>query len=195
MKIMNKIVVDLAQITDKSLSILQYCYLYCEYYKLPLPEITSDELEELFDKSYYQCYVEDSKIVTILTEKTRLLIEYKDNNNKNNNLSIRDLVVSYRELFPNIKISGIPLKGDLSACLNKMEKFKKEYDYTNEEILEATRIYLNEKRKNGYQYTTNAHYLIKKDGISLLASLIDDYRKRDKLYIEKNEGSGNSQVI
>jgi hypothetical protein len=62
------------------------------------------------------------------------------------------------------KSIGIAGKGgNLRAISKKMQEFRKEYDYTNEEILAAVDLYLeNQKRTNSMGFVQEAHYFISK---------------------------------
>lgn len=88
-----------------------------------------------------------------------------------------DLAERFRELFPKqIMSGGYPVRGNLPDIKTKLKLFKKKYPYTDEEILNATKEYVNQMARNNYQYMTISHYLIMKDGTSKLADLIDKYK-------------------
>lgn len=84
------------------------------------------------------------------------------------------------DIFPRgLKSGGRLLRGDKISCLRKMRVFIKEYPYTREVILQATRNYIESKRSEGFAYTRCAVYFIyridgsRADKISDLASWCD----------------------
>lgn len=111
--------------------------------------------------------------------------------------NIEIFVKEYRDLFPiGVKTGGQPVRGDKADCIAKMKDFKRKYDFTNEEILEATRVYLTIKKKESYKFTQTAHSYILKDGISSLAAMCEDIRLNGtKSNIDKIEGIGTTEGI
>lgn len=95
-----------------------------------------------------------------------------------NNIDIYPFVHKFRELFPKGVYTGSRLvKGDLKGCLKKMDKFLKENpDVTQEEIIEATKIYINKSKENFFEKMTCADYFIEKNGVSMLSGYIEQYR-------------------
>lgn len=81
------------------------------------------------------------------------------------------LTNEYLDLFPS-KIrnkAGELLKSSISNTKKKFVNFSKEYKYTKEVILEATKNYLKKQSIQGYGYCNAAHYFILKDKMSKLA--------------------------
>ena len=66
------------------------------------------------------------------------------------------------------------MKSNKEDCLKKMIKFLKIRKYTKKQIFEATQNYIDRKAKENYSYMMKAEYFIEKDGISALASEIDN---------------------
>ena len=100
----------------------------------------------------------------------------------------------WRNLWPpRVKSGGRPVRGDKKGCLSKMKKFVKEYDYSKDEIMEATRIYLFEKSRESYKYMTCADYFIFKNNSSVLASFCEDIRESGNS-LKKTE-DGNSSFM
>lgn len=103
------------------------------------------------------------------------------------------LVDQYRAYFPSgVKTSGYPIKGDKQACITKMKEFKTKYDYSNEEILEAARVYTSLQKKNLWKGTQLAHYYISKDGISNLANMCEDLRENGH---KEQNSTGTVEVV
>jgi len=82
-----------------------------------------------------------------------------------------------------VKSGGINVKTDLPGITKKMTSFVKIYkNYTKEQIIEATKYYLEDRKKQNWYMIQRAHYFISKDGISSLASNIEDLGKRTQEY-------------
>lgn len=57
------------------------------------------------------------------------------------------------DLFPSgIKSGTKMIKGDRKGTFKKLNNFIKEYDFTKEQIIQATKNYLNELSENDYKY-------------------------------------------
>lgn len=95
-----------------------------------------------------------------------------------NNLDV--WIDEWIDIFPRgIKSGGRLVRGDKISCLRKMRVFMKEYPYTKETILQATRNYIASKRDENFAYTRCAVYFIyrvetsRSDKISDLATWCD----------------------
>jgi hypothetical protein len=86
-----------------------------------------------------------------------------------------DFVEKYRKKFhkSNIGVSG--KTGDYQGIKKKMSEFLKTYDYKEEDILKSVDNYIKDNKKNPI-YIMEAHYFIKKDGVSKLASYCEDLK-------------------
>ncbi len=71
------------------------------------------------------------------------------------------------------------IRASAQNCFLKMKKFLKLYDYSFDTITKATEMYLEERKREGYEYTKVCFYFIQKNDISDLA----DYCEK----IENNE--------
>lgn len=78
-------------------------------------------------------------------------------------------------LFPKgVKSGGYYVKSDLSGCMKKMRKFQSQHpEFSQQIILDATKNYIENCEKKGYQYMKIAPYFIEKDGVSMLAGECD----------------------
>jgi hypothetical protein len=85
-----------------------------------------------------------------------------------------NFVAEYRLLFPEgvSEIYEKPFRGNLKKCLDNMKKFKKEFKFSNEEILEATKKMVDRHIAKGKKdWIPQAHYFIyKRDRGSDLAT-------------------------
>lgn len=134
--------------------------------------ITQDEIDYL----QTQGFLKETKEGTVLRAKTNNLMQELGISSVSD---VEKLAEEYRALFPSgVKTYGYPVKGDKQECLKKLKSFKLKYNYSDEEILEATRVYLVNKKKDGYKGTQLAHYYIEKDGISNLATMCEELREK-----------------
>lgn len=85
----------------------------------------------------------------------------------------------WREIFPaGSNTSGYRYRGNNLEGLKKMTKFVDTYDFTKEEIFQATKNYVDKFALKGYMYMQQAHYFIeKKDSGSTLASECEGVRE------------------
>lgn len=90
---------------------------------------------------------------------------------------VEEWINEYIDIFPEGKYFGRTLKMHPSDCIGRMKWFIKTYGYNKDQILQATKNYINAKRESpdGHKYTKNAAYFIYKgreaiDRISDLAT-------------------------
>lgn len=190
---LTKISFDLTKLEESKLTPNDIIYLL--YLNFEIECYFNHNLENLERNSYIKILADgENNEIIIIREKGLSIL--KKIFNIVSDYDINTLVTSYRELFPvGIKTSGQPVKGDFQACLKKMKSFKSKYDYTDSEILEATRSYLVIKKKDGWKATTCAHYFIDKDGISLLAATCEDIKARGSKFNEKSQESTNAGTV
>ena len=101
-------------------------------------------------------------------KKTDIQLMGKDFNN---------MIHTYREIFPAKKLpSGKPARNNVKALGENFRWFFSEHDYTWAEILQATRMYVNEYRDKEYLYMQNSQYFIsKQDKHKVKTSKLADY--------------------
>jgi len=171
------ITIDTDYIDKVGLTIMEYVLLYLIFndYKNNF-QINLETVSNLEKKGY----IKDIDSGIILRKKAIDLF-------KNNSIPIKsddltDFVDKYRELFPSgVKSGNRLVKGDKFGCLSKFKTFKIKYpEYTQDEILEATKVYIDLCRKRNYDKMTSADYFIEKDKISQLASYCEDIKVRGK---------------
>lgn len=77
----------------------------------------------------------------------------------------------YRNLFPvGVRSGGYLVRDDLPSIINKLRKFTKSHKYTKDQILEATRRYIERKRMENWSFMKTASYFISKDNTSVLGA-------------------------
>lgn len=127
-------------------------------------------------------YIKDKE----LTNKALSVIKNLDNYFKVNKKKTQsqllgkdsaDKVALYREIFPPGKLpSGVPSRNNVKILTENFRWFFSEYDYSWEEIIKATKMYVNEYRLNDYMYMQNSQYFIsKQDKHKVKTSKLADY--------------------
>jgi hypothetical protein len=180
------LIIDLGNIAEKltqyNLSMNQLLILYCVSYnkKAILDEYTT-RIQTLSKDDFMQlignCYLlnkntTDTSIyfsqLEVTNDGQKLLNDLLVQRHKSNTLT---WVLEYYELFPKgIKSGGYYIKTDLKGCEKKLLDFlKKNPNFSKENILDATNLYLTEMKQRGYHMCKLAPYFIEKDGISMLA--------------------------
>jgi hypothetical protein len=99
-------------------------------------------------------------------------------------------VEEYRNLFPKQLKSGngTPIRGDRAGVVKKMTWFMTQYpEFSKQTILQVTKLYIEEMRRKGFQYMTQADYFIQKSGSSKLAAMCEDYRNKTTNIITTGE--------
>ena len=83
----------------------------------------------------------------------------------------------YLDLWPSgVKSGNRYVKASEKDITELLKKFVKKYKYPKETILEATKKYLEDKKRVNWSYITCSDYFISKNNVSLLASWCDNYK-------------------
>lgn len=183
-----KITINLEKIKTLKLTPNQYLYLACKVGNItPWFDLSPEEFDNLQDQGYIKNSAEG---VVVRVKATKLV----NDNGISSSEDIESFVDQYRALFPTgVKTGGYPVKGDRQECIKKIKKFLATHDFSQQEILEATRAYLVIKKKELWKATQLAHYYIEKDGVSNLASMCEDIRENG---LQRDKGStGNVEGV
>ena len=88
-----------------------------------------------------------------------------------------DKINNYREIFPAKKLpSGKPARNNVKALGEAFRWFFETYDYTWEDIMKATKMYVNEYRDAQYMYMQTSQYFVcKQDKHRVKHSTLADY--------------------
>jgi len=83
----------------------------------------------------------------------------------------------YREIFPAGKLpSGKPARVNVRTLENSFRWFFETYDFSWDEIIDATRMYVNEYRDAQYMYMKTSQYFVaKEDKNKVKSSDLADY--------------------
>jgi len=85
--------------------------------------------------------------------------------------SIIELADKIREMFPKgVKSGGGYVRSEVVDIAEKLRKFFKKHKYTQEQVLEATKRYVDRKRIDDYAFMHQATYFIEKNNVSVLAT-------------------------
>jgi hypothetical protein len=100
-----------------------------------------------------------------------------------------DKINIYREVFPNIKLpSGKPARVNVKMLSESFRWLFETYDYTWEQIIKATKMYVNEYRDAQYMYMQTSQYFIcKQDKHKVKSSTLADYCDMIRDGIEESE--------
>ena len=133
---------------------------------LPLPN-NKDEIKELkklgFVDTDGSLTVKAKKIITkfenyFVKAKKRTSIQLMGKN-----FTVR--LNEYREIFPAGKIpSGKPARVNIKTLENSFRWFFENYDFSWDEVIDATKMYVNEYRDKQYMYMKTSQYFIAKEG-------------------------------
>ncbi len=112
---------------------------------------------------------------------------------KNGQFNIAD----YRLIFTSGKLtSGVPARNNVKILTENFRWFFSEYNYTWEEIIQATKMYVNEYRDKEYMYMQNSQYFIsKQDKHKVKTSKLADYCDMIKDGVTTEEDHFKEKVI
>lgn len=186
-----QILIDTDIISKLGISINEYCLIYLLYHDC---KDTIGATTEMILNLEAKGFVKDLPDGIILRKKTldlfNVIVPTKTKD-------LEEFVENYRNLFPSgVKSGNRLVKGDKFGCLSKLRNFTVKYpEYTKEEVLEATKIYIDLCRKRNYDKMTSADYFIEKDKVSMLASYCEDIKIRGKQIVTENSGIGKTKSI
>jgi hypothetical protein len=99
------------------------------------------------------------------------------------------------DIFPRgVKSGGRLIRSDKPSCIRKMKVFLREYEYTKEIILQATRNYIESKRNDNFAYTRCAVYFIFRVDTSRADKVSDLASWCDQALHEGNEPKGENNL-
>ncbi len=189
---MNKIEIDLSNLTKLKISVEGYVVMFCKRYnneELLLKyvkdchKISTESLVSLVVSGYIEVKLDkDGKYTLsqiILTEKGESLFPDKSD--------VKDWIETWYNLWPKgVKSGNFMVRTDPKECLKKMSKFCKEHSsYSKGIIIAATKKYLDGVREKDWAYCKLAPYFIYKDGMSMLEGYCSEvYNNVSKLDVQ-----------
>lgn len=171
--------IDVEQVSKYGIDIPHYITLV-GFYKSDFIDIVNpdhfDKLEQVGLISFEDELKIKSQLTDIGKELLNATIKGKINLKKKELIVSDDFVTTFRSLFKGLKPGSM---GYAQGVKVKLDRFMKEHQTTEEEILTATRAYLNSLES--YKYLQQADYFIyKKEGngaeVSRLSAFIDEVR-------------------
>lgn len=176
---------DIDKLTEARITPTAFCYMYYILKGLEFPyRMEIGVLKYLEEEGWLK--IQPNGEVILRQKFTDFIKEREDL------LNVSTWIDEYHSLFPKgIYNNGRPVRASKSVCLNKMIKFiKANKKITKEDIIEATRMYILGKERDGWKYTTCSDNFISKDGNSILLSLIEDTHARES-YRNNLEAGGS----
>jgi len=130
------------------------------------------------EKEKNKPYTITNKGKTLITKFNNYFIKAK----KKTNIQLMgkdfaDKIEEYRNIFPAGKLpSNNPARQNVKALGESFRWFFETYDYTWEDIIKATKMYVNEYRSDNYMYMQTSQYFIsKQDKHKVKHSKLADY--------------------
>lgn len=151
----------LTQLKDYNITIDEYLVLYSKV----VLKYTEEELENLpTSKSI-------NEILRTIADKN---LDYYTEIIFAENL---EWVEDWIALWPEgVKQNGVYVRSSANTIREHFKKFLRKYNYTKEEIFQATRTYLTNQAKSNNDYISLSHNFIEKNNVSLLANMCETYR-------------------
>lgn len=181
-----KIQID-SNILDKyNLTLEEFLYLYL--FKLRKNDCFIETItESLLKKGYltkiYTTFVNENPIK--LFNKGTEVIDFILNESEKSSIEedLTQIAEQLKLLFPKgNKSPGHPWRSNTREIVNKLKKFKKLYPYSNEEILSATKHYVDNMENNMYMRTLK-YFILKRneegEEVSDLASYIESFDEEE----------------
>jgi hypothetical protein len=168
---------DIKLLVENKLTPNSYVYLYylvndmiCP---IPLPSVSLTNLEN-------RKYIKILSGRQIARRKARVLIDPEYVYAEPVEI-VENWIEEWRELFPaGVKTGGYYVRGSKAGCLKKMKSFLKlNKKVTKNQIMSATKLYINESRSRRYSYMKMADYFINKDGTSMLESYLEQAQSKN----------------
>lgn len=187
---MMKIEIDLELLSKLDLSPNEYVFLYYKFNCLDLPEPGYVSKSNLEHKGFIK--ISDNDCV-ILRTKALSLFSGKPAT-KQDDLS--EFSEKYRILFPlGVRSGGRMVRSDPKGCLKKLKAFFIDFpNITKEDVIDATKAYIDLKRKSNYSMMVCADFFISKEGSSQLFAYCEDIKLRGEQVI-KSSVIGNTKSI
>ena len=143
------------------------------------PDLTAGDIYELAKKSNgIDCtlpenfgWIEREGLIKITDTFEFVLLEKGEKIFGKKLDTILELAKEIRDLFPSgVRSGGYLVKSSEIDIADKLKKFFKKHKYTHEQVIEATKRYIEGKRNANWNYIQQAQYFIEKNGVSNLAS-------------------------
>ena len=182
-------ILDFQVLSDQNLNLIEFMSLLKLNYNQIDYDINNDILNSLQDKQFIKIIKDNEETITILREKSKLLIDFllieklnsdykqkkiSQKSSRTINDGLDEFIIEFRGLWKGLKPGSM---GSFAGCKDKMIRWIKENPgYTKEKILNSAKTYINSL--DNYQYLQQADYFIYKKDLhgesSRLSAFIDD---------------------
>ena len=170
------------KILNNNLTPNQAFLLFGMKQKTAIPTKLNVDLDELIELGFL---VYDEKVYK-LTPQAKIFITHLDNYfiqaKKKTDIQLMgknfvDQINIYREIFPNKRLpSGKPARVNVKMLSESFRWFFETYEYVWEDVINATKMYVNEYRDAEYMYMQTSQYFIcKQDKHKVKSSTLADY--------------------
>lgn len=164
------------------------------------------EVKNLINQGFVSATSQNGKFQYSITAEGTLLMIALDNfftkAKKKTDIQLmgkdfNDKIIEYREIFPEGKIpSGKPARQNTKALGEAFRSFFETYDFTWDQIITATKMYVNEYRDKEYLYMMTSQYFIgKQDKNKVKHSELADYCDMIKEGVTTEEKHFNEKVV
>jgi hypothetical protein len=165
---------------------------------LPLPNNKS-EVQELKNLDF----IEEDGGLTIKAKKVITRFEnYFVRAKKRTNIQLMGKeflkrINEYRDIFPAGKLpSGKPGRVNVKTLENSFRWFFENYEFTWDEVIDATKMYVNAYRDNDYMYMKTSQYFIsKQDKSKVRTSDLADYCDMIRDGVEPDDNHFKEKVV
>lgn len=172
--------IDVNKCLINSIDFNEYVVLSCIANGSEIPDIANinNVLNSLLEKALIQ---QVEKRIELRTKAKKLF-----NIENNSDLNVEDWIDEYRNMFPSgVHSGGYPVRGVKKTCIINLKKFMLEFGRDKKTILEATKIYIEKKQQENFNYMMLAHFFIYKNNSSMLESFIENFESMEQDYNEQ----------
>jgi|TARA_R100000084_G_scaffold109169_1_gene74352 hypothetical protein len=171
--------------------------------KVSLPiQYPEEDFKSLLENNYLE-FVKGAYTITI---EGKILMAHLDNYflkaKKKTNIQLmgkdfNEKIKQYREIFPAKKLpSGKPARQNVKALTDSFRWFFESYDHTWDDVIKATKMYVNEYRDADYLYMVTSQYFVsKQDKHKVKVSLLADYCDLIKEGVDTTEDHFKEKVV
>tara|TARA_R110000868_G_scaffold158205_1_gene386175 strand:- start:673 stop:1263 length:591 start_codon:yes stop_codon:yes gene_type:complete len=190
------------KILNNNLTPNQAFLLFGMKQKTAIPTKLNVDLDELIELGFL---VYDEKVYK-LTPQAKIFITHLDNYfiqaKKKTDIQLMgknfvDQINIYREIFPNKRLpSGKPARVNVKMLSESFRWFFETYEYVWEDVINATKMYVNEYRDAEYMYMQTSQYFIcKQDKHKVKSSTLADYCDMIRDGIDTEEKTFKEKVV
>ena len=181
----------------------QAFFLFSLKNKVSMPIVNDQDIKDLENNKYIEPVLEGGYNITV---EGKILMAHLDNYflkaKKKTNLQLmgkdfNEKIKQYREIFPAKKLpSGKPARQNVKALTDSFRWFFENYDHTWDDVIKATKMYVNEYRDAEYLYMVTSQYFVsKQDKHRVKVSLLADYCDLIKEGVDTIEDHFKEKVV